>query len=143
VVSAGKGSAAQALSAFYEEAQAALAALATAHGVYLPAGHAALESTVLHWRLTVHATPEHQYWAELWFAQATRLGLGIVIEPNDVVIDQEGRIWTLLGLDPSSPAHPVRLMDADGVQHMASIESAQLFQLIKKAAVDADPLVEG
>ncbi len=143
MVSSGKGSAAQALSAFYEEAQAALAALATRHGVHLPDGHAALEPTVLHWRLTVHATPAHLYWAELWFAQATRLGLGIIIEPNDMIIDQEGRIWTLLGLDPTSPAYPVRLEDADGVQHMASIESAQLFQLIKKAVVEADLPQEG
>lgn len=139
MVSAGEGNAAVRLSLFYAEAQAALAALATSHHLRLPEGHAALEPTALHWRLSVYVDSPQAYWADLWFAQASRLGLGIVIEPNDTVIDQEGRIWTLLGLDPTSPAFPVRLMDADGVQHMASIESAQLFQLIKKAEAEEVP----
>ena len=126
------------LQAFYEDAQLALAELATTHGVVIPPGHVALEASVLHWRLSVHADSPEKYWADLWISHATKLGLGILIEPGDMVLDQEGRSWTLLGLDPSANAYPVRLLDMAGAGHMASIEAAQLFQVIRKAQADQD-----
>lgn len=126
------------LQAFYEEAKLALAEVATKHGVVIPTGHVAMEASVLHWRLSVHADSPEKYWADLWIAHATKLGLGILIEPGDMVLDQEGRSWTLLGLDPAAIAYPVRLVDMAGVGHMASIEAAQLFQVIKKARAEPD-----
>lgn len=120
------------LAAFYREAQASIAKLAEQHGVWLPEGHACIEEKVLHWRLSAYAeVPEH-YWEALWHAHAQALGLGTVIEPGDVVIDQEGRTWTLLGLDPSSIHFPVRLKDVSGSHLLAPVEAAQLFQLIVK-----------
>lgn len=133
---------AERLTAFYTEAQAALAALATYYRLHLPEGHVGMEQKGLHWRFTVYVDPPEAYWADQWNAHATRLGFGIVIEPHDVIIDQEGHIWTLLGLDPTAPMYPVRLKNAEGLHHMASVESAQLFQLIRKAAAEPDPAVE-
>lgn len=132
-----------ALQAFHEEAELALKELATKHGLVLPTGHVAMESSVLHWRLSVHAGSPEKYWADLWLEHATKLGLGILIEPGDQVLDQEGRSWKLLGLDPSAIAYPVRLIDMAGVEFMASIEAAQVFQVIRKAQVDLDSAETG
>lgn len=120
------------LEAFYADALSALGVIADKHGLNLPLGHACLEDGILHWRLSVYAQDPKQYWEHTWQANAQALGLGLLIEPGDVVLDQEGRSWTLLGLDPSAVNYPVRLLGATGEHHMASIEAATMFQLLVK-----------
>jgi hypothetical protein len=120
------------LEAFYRDAQLSLAKLAEQYGLFLPQGHACIEASALHWRLTAYAETPEQHWEGLWRQHAQALGLGTAIEPGDVVIDQEGRTWTLLGLDPSASNFPVRLKPVAGPDALASLEAAGMFQLLVK-----------
>lgn len=120
------------LQAFYMEAEAELVKIAHKHGLVMPEGHAQLDYPMLHWRLSVYASSPEACWGALWQMNAQTLGLGLVIEPGDLVLDQEGRTWTLLGLDPSGVNLPVRLADSNGNQSMATLEAASMFQLLVK-----------
>lgn len=120
------------LSAFYAEAEVELAKIADKHGLSMPPGHAFMDFPILHWRLSVYDGSPEACWEALWRLHAQALGLGLAIEPGDVVLDQEGRTWTLLGLDPSGLSLPVRLRDNAGEQSMATLEAASLFQLLVK-----------
>lgn len=122
----------QRLRAFYAEAELELSRIAAKHGLSLPKGHACVDYPMLHWRLSVYEGSAQAYWEALWRLNAQALGLGLVIEPGDVVLDQEGRTWTLLGLDPSGLNFPVRLEDVSGEQSMATLEAATMFQLLVK-----------
>jgi hypothetical protein len=119
------------LARFQAQASKVLQQLAQAHGLSMPPGHACLEEGVLHWRISIHCQEPESYWANLWFQQAPALGLGYRIEPGDKVVDQQGRVWVLLGLDPSAGDYPVRLQDETGLHRMASIEAAKLMQTVK------------
>lgn len=123
------------LRAFYEEAELELMNIASKHGLSLPQGHACIDFPMLHWRLSVYDGSPEAYWAAIWGLNAQSLGLGLAIEPGDLVLDQEGRSWTLLGLDPSGVNFPVRLLDNAGKQSMATIEAATMFQLLIKKEV--------
>ncbi len=120
------------LTAFYHEAEEVLTALAEKHEVWLPQGHASRETGLLHWRLSVYEENPASNWAKNWALHASALGVGAAIEPGDIVLDQEGRTWTLLGLDVSSPDAPVRLRDAKGQDYMAPIGGAVEFQVLAK-----------
>lgn len=120
------------LKAFYSEAQHELSRLAEKYGLSLPEGHAFIDPPILHWRVSAYDGSPQSCWEALWRLNAQGLGLGVDIEPGDLVLDQEGRTWTLLGLDPSGLGLPVRLMDNSGAQSMATIKAASLFQLLVK-----------
>lgn len=120
------------LRAFYAEAELELQNIAKKHGLSLPKGHACIDFPILHWRLSVYDGSPEAYWEAIWRLNAQALGLGLVIEPGDVVLDQEGRTWTLMGLDPSGVNFPVRLKDTSGEQSMATLEAASMFQLLVK-----------
>lgn len=125
-------SAVERLSAFYADAERELQEVARRHGVVMPQGHALIEPGILHWRLSAYADSPEASWASIWSVNAQSLGLGLEIEPGDIVLDQEGRSWTLLGLDPSGNDFPVRLVDSMGQQYMASLQAAGMFQLLVK-----------
>lgn len=129
------------LRAFYAEAEVELTRIASKHGLSLPKGHARVDVPMLHWRLSVYDGSPEAYWDALWRLNAQTLGLGLSIEPGDVVLDQEGRTWTLLGLDPSGVNLPVRLQDVSGEQSMATLEAASMFQLLVKK--DRGPIETG
>lgn len=123
---------------FYSEAAEKLAEIAEKHGMFVPEGHACIDENGLHWRLSVFSDEPAVIWARLWSQNAKALGFGTEIEPGDVVLDQEGRSWTLLGLDPGGMNFPVRLLGASGKHSMASVEAATLFQLLVKKEVTAE-----
>lgn len=116
------------LAQFYEDAQRALQDLAKQHGVEVPHGAATIEGQCLHWRLSAYAESATSYWAELWGQKVDMLGLPTHLAPGDEVIDPDGEVWTLLGLDPLSELLPVRLSDSSGVNRFCSISQSQLLQ---------------
>lgn len=120
------------LTSFYAEAEAAISDLAKRYDLDLPEGHAVVEDDILHWRVTVYESSATEVWARNWLSYSSSLGLGTAIEPGDIVIDQQGRTWTLLGLDVSVPDAPVRLMDDHNGQYLAPVSVAKSLQLLVK-----------
>lgn len=118
--------------AFYAEAEAAIKEIANRYELDLPQGHAVIEEGALHWRLTAYGRAAVEVWARNWMTYSSTLGLGLAIEPGDIVIDQQGRTWTLLGLDVSAPEAPVRLLDDHNGHYLAPLSTASNLQLLVK-----------
>lgn len=116
------------MSLFYSEAEAAIRALSVKHGLHFPAGHATVDRGVLHVRLSIHEHEPGLYWEMQWVDNKEALDLGDDIRPGDSVVDQEGRQWVLLGLDPASERFPVRLESKQGDHVMISIPTMKTLQ---------------
>lgn len=112
------------LRSFYDEAMVALRALAEKHAVHLPEGHALVKEGTLHWRLSAHERDPEIYWEMMWEEHRAYLNIDTVVKPGDRAVDVNGQKWVLLGLDPGSDTHPVRVKGEQGEHFMISINTA-------------------
>lgn len=100
-------------------------ALGEKHGVHVPEGHGLVREGTLHWRLSVHEHDPINYWEMMWEEYSLKLGLNQDIKPGEKVVDVSGIKWVLLGLDPGSDSHPIRVKGEGGEDYMISINTAK------------------
>lgn len=113
------------LTSFYEEAYLTLRALAEKHSVHIAEGHATKRDQAVHWLVSFYEQDPEIFWEFEWNSHKDIAGLNTELNPGDKVVDQNGKMWILLGLDITGGHFPVRIKSEDGQHYMVSIEASQ------------------
>ena len=118
-------------SAFFNDLQSSILAVANKHGIKVHPFQALLEEGGLHLSMSATKHGALQFYGEIWAQYSEQLGLPDYLTPGMSVIDPDtAEQWTILGLDPLYQSTPVRVMDDQMAHYWLSIEKAAQLQPI-------------
>lgn len=83
----------------------------------------AVGNNSLHLRLTVYGDDAESQLAKNWESAPPEVGLPPGMAPGDELTNSSGKTITIVGLDPISASHPVRVRLDDGQYRLMTIEA--------------------